>query len=107
MIKIKLLKLFIIILFLTFLVVYSIGESGYYEYKLSNKKNLTEEQIKEFEKDVKEGKEIDIKKYLTDNKIDYTNNLSRITYKISDKTNRILKKGIEGVFKYINKLVED
>ena len=107
MIKIKYLKFISVILFLTFIVVYSIGESGYYEYKLSNKKNLTEEQIKKFENDVKEGKDIDIKKYLIDNRVDYTNNLSRVTYKISDKANRILKKGIESVFKYINKLVED
>ncbi len=107
MIKIKFLKIISIILFLTFVVLYSIGESGYYEYKLSNKKNLTEEQIKQFEKDVKEGKNIDIKKYLIENKADYTNNLSRVTYKISDKTNKLLKKGIEKVFKYINKLVEE
>ena len=107
MITIKILKFIIIILFLTFIVAYSIGESGYYEYKLSNKKNLTNEQIKQFEEDVKEGKDIDIKKYLVDNKIDYTNNLSRTTYKVSDKLNKLLKKGIEGIFKYVNKLVED
>ena len=107
MIIIKVLKLFFIILFIAFVVAYAIGESGYYEYKLSNKKTLTEEQIEQFEQDVKEGKDIDINEYLVDNTVDYTNSLSRTTYKVSTKLNNVLKKGIETIFKFANKLVED
>lgn len=101
------LKFVAMLLFLAFIVAYSIGESGYYEYRLSNKKNLTDEQIEQFEQDVKDGKDIDITQYLKDNKVDYTNTLSRTTYKVSSKLNKVLKKGIEGIFKYVNKLVED
>jgi hypothetical protein len=107
MIIIKILKLSFILLFIAFIVAYSIGESGYYEYKLSNKKNLTDEQIEKFEQDIKDGKDIDIADYLSDDKIDYTNSLSRTTYKFSDKLNKVLKNGIETIFKFANKLVED
>jgi hypothetical protein len=107
MIIIKLLKLSFVILLIAFIVAYAIEESGYYEYKLSNKKSLTEEQIEQFEQDVKDGKDIDIKEYLVDNSVDYTNTLSRTTYKFSDKLNKVLKKGIESIFKFANKLVED
>lgn len=107
MVVIKLLKLIFTVLFIAFIVAYAIGESGYYEYQLSSKKNLTEEQIKQFESDVKDGKNIDINEYLVDNTIDYTNNLSRTTYRVSDKLNSFLKKGIEVIFKFANKLVEE
>lgn len=94
-------------LLVAFIVTYAIGESGYYEYQLSNKKDLTEEQIKQFEDDVKEGKDVDITDYLKDDKIDYTNSLSRTTYKVSSKLNNFLNEGIKTIFGFANKLVED
>lgn len=104
---IKILKLIFTILLISFIVAYAIGESGYYEYQLSNKKDLTIEQIKQFESDVKEGKDVDINDYLKDDKIDYTNSLSRTTYKISYKLNNFLNNGIKIIFKFANKLVEE
>ncbi len=104
---VRFLKVSLGILFITFIVVYAISESGYYEYQLASKKNLTEEQIKRFEQDVKEGKDIDLSDYMTSDKVDYSNNLSRTTFKLSNKLNDVLKGGIETFFKFANKLVED
>ena len=82
----KIFKFIIYSILILFLFSYIIEESGYYEYNLNNKKNLTEQEIKQFETDVKEGKEIDLKEYLKDNKIDYSNNLTRETSNLSIKS---------------------
>ena len=107
MIPIKALKLVFIGLVMAFLVTYFIGESGYYEYELASKKNLTEEQIKKFEEDVKAGNAIDINDYVIDNRVDYTSSLSRTTYTVTNKLNNYLKRSIESVFKVLNKMVQD
>ena len=60
----KLLKFICFIIVIVFLCSYFIEQTGYYEYKLQNKKILTEKEMKQFELDVKEGKEIDINDYL-------------------------------------------
>ncbi len=90
----------------TFICSYVVSQSGYYEYNLQSKKNLTEKEIKQFENDVKEGKDVDITDYMKDKTVDYSNNLTRTTVKVSTTINKYLKKGIESVFKILNSLVE-
>ena len=85
---------------------YVVSQSGYYEYSMQSRKNLTEEEIKQFEQDVKEGKDVDITDYLKEKETDYTNTLTRTTVKISTKVNDCLKAGIESIFKVLNQLVE-
>ena len=43
--KSKFIKIIFALFFICFVVVYAIEESGYYEYELANKKNLTEQEI--------------------------------------------------------------
>ena len=58
-------------------------ESGYYQSKVAQKTLLTEEKIEEFEQDIKEGKELDIKDYVIDDYKDYSSPLSKAGQQIS------------------------
>lgn len=80
--------------------------TGYYEYSLHNQKTLTEEQMQQFETDVKEGKEIDINTYLKDTTVDYSNSLTRTTSDVSLKLNDYLKDILSGTFQLVGKLFE-
>lgn len=102
----KFFKLLGILLVITFLFSYFIEISGYYEYNLQNKKNLTEEQIKQFEKDVKAGKNIDLDDYLKDNQVDYSNKLTRTTSEASIKLNQYLKDLLSNTFKMLERFVK-
>ena len=57
--KNKLLKSIIFITIVIFFCAYFIEKTGYYEYKLQNRKLLTEQEMINFEKDIKDGKEVD------------------------------------------------
>ena len=62
------------ILFILFIVYISlfIAESGYYEKQTYEKTILTEENIRKFEEDVKNNKEINIEDYTTSENKDYS-----------------------------------
>ena len=55
----KITKYLFLSLFITFLSLYLSQNTGYFEYQNQKKTALTEKQIQKFEKDVKNGKEID------------------------------------------------
>lgn len=101
-----LLKLILFILISTFLSAYLIEKSGYYEYNLQNHKNLTEKQIKQFEKDVKEGKDIDINNYLTNTTTNYSNTLTKTTTDLSLKFNNYLKTFLTNSLKVLEKFIK-
>lgn len=103
----KVVKFFVICIIIIFFCAYVIEASGYYEYNLSNKRNLTQEQIEQFENDVKEGRDIDIQDYVTDSTVDYSNKLTKATTKISLSINDYLKSKIKSVFSILNKMVEE
>lgn len=105
--KKKLAKLLIITVLIIFFCAYIIEVSGYYEYNLQGKKNLTQESIEQFEKDVKEGKDININDYVIQDTIDYSNKLTKTTTKISLKINNYLKNRIKDIFKSLNKIIEE
>lgn len=102
----KLLKFLGGIIILIFLFSYFIEFSGYYEYNLQNKKNLTEAQIAQFEADVKAGKEIDLDSYLSETTIDYSNSLTRSTSEASLKLNNYLKRILTGGFDILGKFIK-
>ncbi len=105
--KKKIPKLILFLVVLSFVISYIIYETGYYEYKLQNKMILTKEQIEKFESDVNKGLDVTLNDYVVDQNIDYTSSLTRITNKINRKTSKYIKKGIELIFKSINKFVSD
>lgn len=93
--------------FVAFVISYVIGESGYYEYELANKKYLTEEEMKKFEEDVRNGENIDLKDYTVETRKDYTNKFTDVVTNTSLTINEYLKKTIESVFGLLNKMIEE
>lgn len=104
--KKKMVKAIIYSIVSVFLFSYFIEKSGYYEYNLQDKKNLTESEIKKFEQDIKEGKDIDINNYLIDNKIDYSNKLTKTASDMSINLNEHLKKILNNTFDIFGKLIK-
>ena len=102
----RIFKLITYSIIILFIFSYTIEESGYYEYSLNNKKNLTEKEIKQFERDIKEGKEIDIKDYLQDNTTDYSSNLTKSTSNLSIKLNKYIKIILTDYFDIFKKLIK-
>ena len=101
----KIIKFIGVSIILIFLCLYVIEMSGYYDYNLQNKKNLTEEQIKQFEQDVKDGKDIDLDSYLKETTVDYSNQLTRTTSQASLKLNNYLKSIIANTFNLLGKFI--
>lgn len=100
-------RIILIFICFSFIVTYIIYETGYYEYKLQNRTVLTKEQMEQFEKDVNDGKDVTLEDYFVETEVDYTNKLTDVTVNVSSKVNSYLKKGVELIFKQVNKLVEE
>lgn len=79
-------------------------ENGYYETKMRDKATLTSSQIKQFEKDVKEGKEIDLENYVLEEPIPNTNKYSKAGLTFSTTIEGIMTDGISTMIKFLGKL---
>ena len=99
---IKILKGLSVFIFLFFIFIYIVGSSGFYEYKLNEKKVLTEEQIKRFENDVNSGIKIDINNYITKEK-NYDNAFTKASRDIS----YYISRGFEETFKYLFRYIDN
>ena len=93
-------------LFVAFLALYLSEKSGYYEYEQHKQTTLTKEKIKQFEKDVALGKNVDIKDYTTEDNINYETKVSKAGLDISKNLGEVVKTGIEGTFSFLNDLIE-
>ncbi len=98
-------KITLSLLFIMYIALYALNISGYYDGNIRRKVEFTESQIEEFERDVASGENVDIKKYLKDQTKDYTNNVSKIGYKISSSIESFLNKGIKETLKILSKLL--
>ena len=96
-------KIIFIFLFVIFLTMYISVGSNYYEYELHKKVMLTNEDIKKFEDDVKNNKEVDIDNYIS-SRVDYSNSFSKASTKVSKETKKYIKQGIEGIFNIFSKM---
>lgn len=90
------------VLFIVYFSLYLMDNLGYYNIAAKNK-ILTEEKLKEFERDVKNGKSIDIKNYV-DDETNYKNFYSNIGYNMSIGIDNILNKGLKKVGNVLKKL---
>lgn len=96
-----------IMLFGVYMALYYMAETGYYEYKEYNKMILTEEAMKRFENDIKEGKDVTVENYITTSYKDYSNKISSLGLKAGESLENFMTKGIGGVFSVVTKLVSD
>lgn len=104
--KIKSMGKFIFyMLFISFLVLYFSSLTGYYEYQNHQKTNLTASQIKKFEKDIRNGKDIDIDEYMV-KEVTYNNTFSKLASKLSEEISKITTTGINESFKYLSKMMD-
>lgn len=93
----RLIKLIGVILLIFFLALYlSSYNTSYYE----NKNILTEDAIKRFEKDLKEGKKINVNNYIEKEK-NYNNKVSTYTLKLSNLIDKCINKSLKLVLKYL------
>lgn len=100
-------KFFFIVLLITFLALYISQSTGYYEYEQHKKIVLTEKKIKQFEEDIKAGKNLDIENYLENKTTNYQNKISKTGYNISSSIGKYVRLGIKETFGLLNKLIDD
>lgn len=98
--------IFFLFIFFFFAMLFAL-KNGYYETNTTKAKNLTEEQIKLFEQDLKEGKDIDIKDYVVAARVDYSTKLSNSLYKASLNIEKYMDKAIKFIFKRVSKAIND
>ena len=103
----SLIKLLLLLIIIAFISSYLVASSGYYEYTMQQRTILTNEKIKEFEEDIKNNENIDIKDYLEEENIDYSNKFTNLVYNISDNSNKLARLAIKYLFKKIGSLVEE
>ena len=103
----KFILVFLLSLF-TFYVILLLAQSqGYYKTRSEKAKILTDEQIAKFEKDVQDGRNIDITEYTIYKDKDYTNDISTNIYKVSLKLETVVDKTIKLIFNNASHAVSD
>lgn len=95
-------KRILIILFIFFLITYYQAENNNYT---TNKTILTEEKIKEFEKDVKNGNYVDIKKYTEDPYVETSNTFSNLGYNLGTTITDFISVKLVDFFEFIGKFI--
>lgn len=98
-------KVILLLLFLMFLALYYSANTGLIDYQAKNKMELTEEQIKKFENDVKNNVEIDLEEYVVDYEKEYDNNISKTTMSISKTIGETIQNTLDFLFKNIDKAI--
>ena len=94
-------KVFLALLF-GFGALYISEISGYYEFQEHKQVALTNEKIKEFEQDIKEGKNINIKDYIDEKEVDLDNPFSNMGIFFSETIGNCLKDGVDATFRFLN-----
>lgn len=82
------------ILFLLYISLTIAIDAGYYEKITGSRAIITEEKMKEFENDIKNGKDVSLNDYIKEEK-DYANNFSKSGYKISHAIEDVMGHGID------------
>ena len=100
-------KFILLCFIICFLVILFTGKTGYYEKKLRDNSILTEEQIKKFEEDIKNGKSVDISNYVINENKDYTTKLTSDVYSVSLKLEKTIDKIVKFIFNEVGKNIND
>ena len=92
------------LLFILYLSLTVAMETGYYESKLNEKTVLTDENIKRFEEDVRNGKAVDINDYVTEKTKDFSNNTTKTGVFVSSVVEDFMSEGISKAVDIFKKL---
>lgn len=98
----KIFKKFFLILLVGFTAIYISEATGYYEFEQHNKKVMTEEKIKQFESDIKEGKNINLEDYVSNDTKSYESKVSKFGESMSKKVEKYVVSGLNTTFKFLN-----
>lgn len=93
-------------LFTLFVSLYIASNNGYYEYQNKEKTTLTTQKIKQFEEDIKNGKRVDIKDYLTTDTKKYDNKITKLGNTLSDVIDYSMMQSLEKTFNFFEKMIE-
>ena len=103
----NIIKFIFYILLIAFITLYISNKTGYYEQNERKKTILTEEKIKQFEEDIKNGVKVDLEEYLESTKVNYNNNTSRFGLFLSNKIGEYVRGTIEATFSALEGVVTD
>ena len=99
-------KIITLLLFIIFITLFFASYTGYYEYENRQEVKITEEQIKKFELDVKNGVNLDLENYLIKPKTDYQSFLSKVGSKTSKTVSNVISSSVNYTFGFLIKFVE-
>lgn len=105
--KNRLFKVLFWIFFISFMIIYFSELTGYYEYKNYQKTIMTNEQIKQYEMDIRNGKKVNPDNYLLSDTTKYDNKLSDVADNLSNEISKIVKGGVNNTFKLIANLTSN
>lgn len=78
-----------------FITLYVSQNLGFYNYEMEDRKIVTEENIKQFEQDIKENKPIDINNYVESTHTHENNGIARFNNSISSMIGNVMKETIQ------------
>lgn len=96
-------KTLFILVFLLFLALFIASKTGYYEKSVKDKTYLTNKKLKEFEKDISEGKNVDAKDYFP-KEVDYSNVFTKSANNISNKISLVVNYKAKNIWDFIKTL---
>lgn len=92
------------LLLIIFTFLYFGSKTGYYEKIIYNKRVMTESQMKKFEKDLSENKEVDLENYVQNDDVDYSNFVTKGANKIANKLTSVFNGEINDIWDFIKAL---
>ena len=102
----KIFKKIFIFLLISFSAIYLSEATGYYEVANYKKRVMTEDNIKKFEQDLKDGKNIDVKDYVLDDQKNYSSKISKLGNSMSNQIEKYVVFGLNNTFKFLNNIME-
>lgn len=95
----------LLLLFIIFLIIFFSSKSNYCEYANHKKMIITSENIDKFEKDISEGKNVNINDYVKDESKDYSNNITKVGDFISNNIFDFSNKIVKITYNFISKVI--
>ena len=99
-------KAILLLVIIVYLFLYVSYRNGYYIKRNEETSILTEEKIKEYENDLKNGVDVSSKEYVVVHD-SYDNAYSRLLLKVSNKIEKGFDKTIKFIFKKISKTINE